>query len=70
MGPEDFDFDLNRFGDKRTIFFDSEFIVDRIENIEGKDYVIGIPASLKDKGYEAKILPIKIEEIYFDPAGE
>jgi hypothetical protein len=68
--PEDFDFDLNRFGDKRTIFFDSEFIVDRIENIEGKDYVIGIPASLKDKGYEAKILPIKIEEIYFDPAGE
>lgn len=68
--PEDFDFDVNRFGDKRTIFFDSEFIVDRIENIEGKDYVIGIPASLKDRGFEAKILPIKVEEIYFDPAGE
>lgn len=66
--PEDFDFDMNRFGEKRTIFFDSEFIVDRIENIEGKDYVIGIPVSVKNKGYEAKILPIKIEEIYFESA--
>ncbi len=65
---EEFDFDVNRFGDKRTIFFDSEFIVDRIETIDGKDYVIGIPVSLKDKGYEAKILPIKIEEIYYEPA--
>jgi len=70
VDAEEFDFDLNRFGDKRTIFFDSEFIVDRVETIEGKDYVIGIPVSLKDKGYEAKILPIKIEEIYFEPAGE
>jgi hypothetical protein len=70
VNADEFDFDLNRFGDKRTIFFDSEFIVDRIETIDGTDYVIGIPASLKDKGYEAKILPIKVEEIYFEPAGE
>lgn len=70
VDQDDFDFDMNRFGDKRTIFFDSEFLVDRIENIEGKDYVIGIPASLKEMGYEAKILPIKIEEIYFQSAGE
>lgn len=67
LDAEEFDFDVNRFGDKRTIFFDSEFIVDRIENIEGNDYVIGIPISLKDKGYEAKISPIKVEEIYFQP---
>lgn len=67
IDAEEFDFDVNRFGDKRTIFFDSEFIVDRIENIEGTDYVIGIPISLKDKGFEAKISPIKVEEIYFQP---
>lgn len=70
VDADEFDFDLNRFGDKRTIFFDSEFLVDRVENIEGKDYVIGVPVSLKDKGYEAKILPIKVEEIYYEPAGE
>jgi len=66
----EFDFDMNRFGDKRTIFFDSEFIVDRIENIQGQDYVIGIPASLKEKGYEAKIAPIKVEEIYYEPTSD
>ncbi len=67
LDPEEFDFDVNRFGDKRTIFFDSEFIVDRIENVGGVDYVIGIPISLKDKGFEAKIAPMKVEEIYFQP---
>lgn len=64
---DDYDFDLERFGDSKTIFFDSEFIVDRVENIAGKDYIIGIPMSLKGKGYEAKIAPIKVEEIYFTP---
>jgi hypothetical protein len=63
----DFDFDVDRFGNQRTIYFDSEFIVDRVETIDGKEYVIGIPVSLKGKGYEAKIAPIKIEEIYFTP---
>jgi hypothetical protein len=63
----DFDFDVDRFGNQRTIYFDSEFIVDRVETIDGKEFVIGIPVSLKDKGYEAKIAPIKIEEIYFTP---
>jgi hypothetical protein len=63
----EFDFDIERFGDGKTIFFDSEFLVDRIENIAGKDFVIGIPMSLKNKGYEAKIAPIKVEEIYFTP---
>jgi hypothetical protein len=67
---EEFDFDVNRFGDQRTIFFDSEFIVDRIENVGGNDMIIGIPASLPDKGYEAKISPMKVDEIYFTPAGE
>lgn len=64
---EDFDFDVNRFGDQRTIFFDSEFIVDRIENVGGTDMIIGIPASLPDKGYEAKISPLKVDEIYYTP---
>ena len=63
----DFDFDVDRFGNQRSIFFDSEFIVDRIDIIDGKGYIIGIPVSLKDKGYEAKIAPIKVEEIYFTP---
>jgi hypothetical protein len=63
----DFDFDVDRFGNQRSIFFDSEFIVDRIDIIDGKEYIIGIPVSLKDKGYEAKIAPIKVEEIYFTP---
>lgn len=64
---EEFDFDVDRFGNQRTIYFDSEFIVDRIDVIDGKEFVIGIPVSLKEKGYEAKIAPIKIEEIYFTP---
>ncbi len=68
LDPEEFDFDLDRFGDKRTIYIDSEFLVDRIENIGGMDYIIGIPVSLQDKGYEAKILPIKVDEIYYTPA--
>ena len=59
--------DVDRFGNQRTIYFDSEFMVDRVETIDGKEFVIGIPVSLKDKGYEAKIAPIKIEEIYFTP---
>ena len=63
----DFDFDVDRFGNQRSIFFDSEFIVDRIDIIDGKEYIIGIPVSLKDKGYEAKSAPIKVEEIYFTP---
>ena len=65
---QDFDFDLDRFGDQRTIFFDSEFIVDRVELVEGKEFIIGIPMSLKTKGYEAKIAPIKVEEIFYTPA--
>ena len=67
FSERDFDFDVDRFGNQRTIYFDSEFIVDRVETIDGKEFVIGIPVSLKDKGYEAKIAPIKIEEIYFSP---
>ncbi len=63
----DFDFDVDRFGNQRSIFFDSEFIVDRIDVIDGKEYIIGIPVSLKDKGFEAKSSPIKVEEIYFTP---
>ncbi len=63
----DFDFDVDRFGNQRSIFFDSEFIVDRIDVIDGKEYIIGIPVSLKDKGFEAKIAPIKVEEIYYTP---
>jgi hypothetical protein len=66
-GKDGFDFDVDRFGNQRSIFFDSEFLVDRIDVIEGKEYIIGIPVSLKDKGYEAKIAPIKVEEIYFTP---
>lgn len=67
LGPDEFDFDVNRFGDQRTIFFDSEFIVDRIEMVDGKEMIIGIPVSLKDKGYEAKISPLKVDEIYYKP---
>jgi len=64
----DFDFDIDRFGDQRTIFFDSEFIVKRIEKIGTKEYIIGTPASLVKKGFEAPIAPIKVEEIFYTPS--
>jgi hypothetical protein len=64
----DFDFDIDRFGNQRTIFFDSEFIVKRIEKIGTKEYVIGTPASLEKKGFEAPIAPIKVEEIFYTPS--
>lgn len=65
---KDFDFDIDRFGNQRTIFFDSEFIVKRIEKIGSKDYIIGAPASLEKKGFEAPIAPMKVEEIFYKPS--
>ena len=65
---DDFDFDIDRFGDQRTIFFDSEFIVKRIEKIGAEEYIIGTPASLEKKGFEAPIAPMKVEEIFFTPS--
>lgn len=65
---DEFDFDIDRFGNQRTIFFDSEFIVDRIEKVDGKEFIIGLPSSLKNMGYEAKISPEKVEEIYYASA--
>jgi hypothetical protein len=65
---DDFDFDVDRFGNQRTVFFDSEFIVDRIEKIGDKEFIIGIPVSLQERGYEVKILPIKVDEIHYTPA--
>jgi hypothetical protein len=69
---KDFDFDVDRFGDKSSIFFDSEFIVDGVESVarRGKmrDLIVGIPVSLKNKGYKAYIDPIKVDEIYFTPS--
>lgn len=69
MDKKDFDFDLDRFGDKSTIFFDSEFIVDGIQTVTrkgtSKEMIVGIPFSLKNKGFKAFIEPIKVDEIYF-----
>jgi hypothetical protein len=64
----DFDFDVDRFGNQRSIFFDSEFIVKRIEKIGTMEYVIGTPASLEKKGFEAPIAPTKVEEIFYTPS--
>jgi len=59
----DFNFDINRFGEKRNLFFDSEFEIVGVED----GLIIGIPHSLKGKGdeYKAKIKPEQIEEIYY-----
>lgn len=64
---KEFEKELDRYGNERTIFFDSEFIVDRIEKIGLKEFVIGIPYSLQKHGFEAPISPDNIEEIFFTP---
>lgn len=65
---KEFEKELDRYGNERTIFFDSEFIVDRIEKIGSKEFVIGIPYSLQKHGFEAPISPDNIEEIFFTPS--
>lgn len=67
-GSGEFDFDVDRFGEKRSIYFDSEFLVDGIETVGDKEYIIGIPYSLRGKEeFTAKIKPEAVEEIYFIP---
>lgn len=74
--PEELEFD--RYGNKRDIFLDSEFVVDGVIQKPGSsDCVIGIPMSfyskaIKDeasrKYYSVEIHPDQIEEIYYRPA--
>lgn len=64
---DDFDFDIDRFGDQRTIFFDSQFIVKRIEKIGDKEYIIGTPYSKQKQGFEVRISPKKVDEIFYQP---
>jgi hypothetical protein len=75
LDPEALDFD--RYGNKRNIFFDSEYIVDGVVDGIGKKYIIGIPASLYSKAmqdeeskkyYSVEIYGDQIEEIYYDLA--
>jgi hypothetical protein len=68
LDMEEFDFDVDRFGNQRTVFFDSEFIVDSVERIGDEEFIIGIPVSLKQRGYRVKISPIKVDEIHYTPA--
>jgi len=64
---DDFDFDIDRFGDQRTIFFDSQFIVKRIEKIGAEEYIIGTPYSKQKQGFQVRISPMKVDEIFYQP---
>jgi hypothetical protein len=70
--PEVDDIDIDRFGDKRNIFFDSEFVVDSIErDSSGKGgKIVGIPYSYYKKGEmdkKAYIDPLKVDEVFYKP---
>lgn len=68
---DDFDFDVDRFGNQRTVFFDSEFVVVGVEenpDKKGGGFIIGVPVSLQDKGYKVKIAPLNVDEIHYTPA--
>lgn len=64
--------DVERASVMDEIFFDSEFIVDRIEKLSDGVYIVGIPYSLKKKAerdpafYSAMISPNQIEEIHYE----
>jgi hypothetical protein len=68
---DDFDFDVDRFGNQRTVFFDSEFIIVGVEedsDKKGGGFIIGVPVSMQDKGYKVKIAPLNVDEIHYTPA--
>jgi hypothetical protein len=65
---KEFEKELDRYGNERTIFFDSEFIIDRINKIGPKEFLIGIPFSLQKHGFEAAISPDRVEEIFYTPS--
>lgn len=70
--PEEDEIDIDRFGDKRNIFFDSEFVVAGVErDPAGKgDKIIGIPYSFYKKGdmtKKAYIDPLKVDEVFYKP---
>lgn len=56
---------LDRYGNIRNIFFDSEYIVVYTEVRGGKNFVIGVPKSLEKQGIEVRIPPDKIIEIFY-----
>lgn len=64
--------DVERASVMDEIFFDSEFIVDRIEKLSDGIFIVGIPYSLKKKAerdpafYSAMISPNQIEEIHYE----
>ena len=63
--PETDDIDVDRFGDKRNIFFDSEFVVSSISD-DGK--ILAMPYSFYKKGDMTKIAvidPLKVDEVFY-----
>lgn len=71
--PEVDDIDIDRFGDKRNIYFDSEFVVDSVKRDEfdrSGGVIIGIPYSFYKKGdmtKKAMIDPLKVDEVFYKP---
>jgi hypothetical protein len=71
--PEVDDIDLDRFGDKRNIFFDSEFVVDSVQRDEfdrSGGRIVGIPYSFWKKGDMTKkaiIDPLRVDEVFYKP---
>lgn len=71
--PEVDDIDIDRFGDKRNIFFDSEFVVVSVQRDEfdrSGGRIIAIPYSFYKKGDMTKkaiIDPLKVDEVFYKP---
>jgi hypothetical protein len=64
--------DIERAGVMQEIFFDSEFVVDRVESTEDGLLIVGYPQSLLAKAakdpmyYSVYISPSQVEEIHFE----
>lgn len=64
--------DIERASVMEEIFFDSEFIVHKIEKLSDGVFIVGIPYSLRKKAekdlafYSAMISPSQIEEIHYE----
>ena len=61
-------------GEGRNLFIDSEYVVTGITNLDGADYIIGLPASKKKEAfsspasiayYSTFIEPKQIEEVFY-----
>jgi hypothetical protein len=61
-------------GEGRNLFIDSEYIVTGVTNLDGIDYIIGIPSSKKKEAFSSPesvsyfstfIEPKQIEEVFY-----